>query len=98
MPLVKYVGNADPGDGTGAIRLKPHESGAERVITRGGEAVDLSDQEISGFGGRHVFVEVDEGSPSSASTTSAPSTTTTTPATQGASGSTPSSPTPGQGS
>lgn len=105
MPLVKYTANADPHDGTGAVKLESTETGQERVITLKGDPLEVTADELNYLRGRHVVVEVDEhghpleDEPDVVDLTK-PSVTpvTPTPTTPGASGSTPSSPTPGQGS
>lgn len=60
MPKIKYVGNADPGDGTGAVKLEPSESGQERLLVKGGDALEVSDQEFANLRGHYLVVDVDE--------------------------------------
>lgn len=47
MAPVKYIGNADPADGTGAIRLESGEGGLERVLELGGPEINVTEGELA---------------------------------------------------
>ena len=61
MPLVKYIGNPSPDDNTGEVRLA-----GGRSLVRGGDALEVSAEELYAIAANGYQIEVVDGSPAPA--------------------------------
>jgi hypothetical protein len=65
MPLVKYIRNPSPDDNTGEVRLA-----GGRSLVRGGDALEVSAEELYAITANGYQLEVVDGSPAPAPETS----------------------------